>query len=71
PSGTYLIYANLYDACGQSGVHFDVSLHTAVPGEEPDTFAVKQTFRQAGELQAIQANGGAKLGMFLTSFVAH
>jgi len=71
PAGTYLIYANLYDACGQDGVHFDVSLHVAVPGEDPDTFAAKQTFRQAGELQAVHENGGAKLGMFVTSFVAH
>jgi hypothetical protein len=70
-AGTYLIYVNLYDACGEAGVHFDVSLQVAAPGEEPDTFAVKQTFRQAGELQAIQENGGAKLGMFVTSFVAH
>jgi hypothetical protein len=52
-------------------VRFDVSLHVAVPGEEPDTFAVKQTYRQSGELQAIQANAGAQLGTFLTSFVAH
>lgn len=70
-AGTYLIYANLYDACGQDSVHFDVSLQVAAPGAGPDTFAVKQTFRQAGELQAIEANGGAKLGTFLTSFVAH
>jgi hypothetical protein len=70
-AGTYLIYANLYDACGEPGVRFNVSLHVAVPGKERDTFAVKQTFRQAGELQAIQANGGAQLGTFLTSFVAH
>jgi hypothetical protein len=70
-SGTYLIYANLYDACGEPGVVFDVSLHTAVPGAEPETFAVQQTFRQAGQLQAVHANGGAKLGMFVTSFNAH
>jgi hypothetical protein len=71
PAGTYLIYANLYDACGERGVHFDVSLHVAAPGKEPDTFSVEQTYRQAGELQAIHENGGAKLGMFVTSFVAH
>jgi hypothetical protein len=71
PAGTYLVYANLYDSCGESGVHFDVSLHVAAPGKEPDTFSVKQTFRQAGELQAVHENGGAKLGMFVTSFVAH
>jgi YD repeat-containing protein len=69
-SGTYLIYANLYDACQESSVDFDVSLHTAVPGDEPDTFVTKQTFHQAGQLQAVHANGGAKLGLFVTSFNA-
>jgi hypothetical protein len=69
--GTYLVYANLYDACGQADVHFDVSLHVAGPGDEEGTFTQKQTFHQAGQLQAVHANGGAKLGMFLTSFVAH
>lgn len=70
PSGTYLIYANLCDACGQPSVHFDVSLHTAVAGSEPDTFSVRQTFHQSGQLLAVHANGGAKLGMFITSFNA-
>lgn len=69
--GTYLIYANLYDACGQADVHFDVSLHVAAPGTEEGTFTQTQTFHQAGQLEAVHANGGAKLGMFLTSFVAH
>jgi hypothetical protein len=69
--GTYLVYANLYDSCGEPGVHFDVSLHVAGPGQEPGTFTAKETYRQAGELQAVHENGGAKLGMFVTSFVAH
>src|SRR6185369_4885019 len=69
--GTYLVYANLYDACGQPDVHFDVSLHVAEPGADEGTFKQTQTFHQAGQLQALHANGGAKLGMFLTSFVAH
>jgi nitrogen fixation protein FixH len=70
-SGTYLVYANLFDACGQDSVHFEVTLHVAVPGKQAGTFAVEETYRQAGELQAVHANGGAKLGMFVTSFNAH
>lgn len=66
--GTYLIYVDLYDACGEDGVHFDASMHVAEAGEEPDTFAPRQTFHQAGQLQAVHATGGAKLGMFVTSF---
>lgn len=70
-AGQYLIYANLYDACGQPGVTFDVSLHTPIPGSDPDTFAVQQSFHQSGQLQAVHANGGSKLGLFITSFNAH
>lgn len=69
--GTYLVYANLYDACGEDSVRFTASLHVAVPGKKADTFAVKETYRQSGELEAAHENGGQKLGMFVTSFVAH
>ena len=69
-SGTYLVYANLFDACGEPGVVFDVSFHAAVEGAESDTFAVQQIFHQPGQLQAVHANGGSKLGLFVTSFNA-
>jgi hypothetical protein len=68
PPGTYLVYANLFDACGEAAVHFNASLHVPAPAGEPDTFVSKQTFIQPGELQAVHANGGTKLGLFLTSF---
>jgi hypothetical protein len=69
PSGTYLVYANLYDACGEASVNFEVSFHVGTLGDEPDTFAVARTFRQSGSLQAVHANGGRELGMYVTSFV--
>lgn len=69
--GTYLVYANLYDACDEPDVHFDVSLHVAAPAAAEGTFTQTRTFHQAGQLQAVHANGGAQLGLFLTSFVAH
>jgi hypothetical protein len=65
--GTYLVYANLYDACGESGAGFDVSLHVATIGED-DTEQLTETFRQAGSISAFNANGGAKLGTYVTSF---
>jgi hypothetical protein len=68
-SGNYLVYANLYDGCGQDAVNFDVSYHLQGPGKEPDTFAVAETFRQAGSLQAVHANGGRGLGMYVTNFI--
>jgi hypothetical protein len=69
--GTYLIYANLFDSCAASSVRFDVSLHAAVEGPEPDTFTVQETFHQAGELLRVHENGGAKLGLFVTPFEAN
>lgn len=68
PSGTYLVYANLYDACGQGSAAFDLSLHTATAAADGDTEQLTETFREAGLISAIQANGGAKLGLFVTSF---
>jgi hypothetical protein len=66
--GTYLVYANLFDACDQPGVAFDVSIQRAVAGEEPDTLRLEQASHQAGQLQAAHANGGGGLGLFVTSF---
>jgi hypothetical protein len=66
--GTYLIYANLYDACGQPGAAFDVSVNKAVAGDTPDTLRLEQALDQTGELQAVHANGGAGIGLFVTSF---
>jgi hypothetical protein len=68
-SGDYLVYANLYDACGENAVNFDVSYHVASAGSEPDTFTVARTFRQAGALQAAHANGGHALGMYVADFI--
>ena len=39
-------------------------------GSEADTFAVQQVSHQSGQLQAVHANGGEKLGLFVTSFNA-
>ncbi|HYP88758.1 MAG TPA: hypothetical protein VEQ59_11405 [Polyangiaceae bacterium] len=66
--GTYLLYANLYDACGQPGASFEASVSRAVPGHEPDTLRLEEVIHQAGELQAVHANGGDALGLFVTSF---
>jgi hypothetical protein len=68
PAGTYLVYVNLFDACGEAGASFDVSLHNSAPGDETETLELAETFHQPGQLQAAQANGGAELGMFITSF---
>jgi hypothetical protein len=67
--GRYAVYADLYEACGKASVRFELSLVGAVPGDEPDTFRQTTTFQQGGVLVAAQADGGSKLGTFVTEFV--
>jgi len=66
--GTYLLYVNLYDACGQPGAAFDASVSRAAPGDEPDSLRLEEVIHQAGELQDVHANGGDALGLYVTSF---
>ncbi len=67
PAGTYLVYAGLFDACGKPGVTFDVSIHVA--SSTSDGVRPVETFRQSAQLSAVQADGGAKLGTYITAFV--
>lgn len=66
--GTYLVYANLFDSCGQTSAAFDVSVNRAVPGDDPDTLRLEETLHQSGQLQAIHENGGGALGLYVTAF---
>ena len=56
PAGSYLIYANLFSACGHPPVHFRVTV----------TEGRTVTVTRAGTLLAADANGGARLGTFVT-----
>lgn len=67
-AGTYLIYAGLYDACGERGVTLDVSIQSASFTGEGDELEQVETYRRSAQLSAAQADGGAKLGTFITSF---
>lgn len=67
PPGTYLVYAGLFDACGQPGVTFDASIHVA--SSTTDGPRLVETFRQSAQLAAVQADGGARLGTYITAFV--
>lgn len=68
PPGTYLVYVNLYDACGERSVPFRLSLHTAAEGDEPDTYTVVESFARSGGLLAEHANAGKQRGLFVTEF---
>lgn len=66
--GRYLIYANLFDPCGENSVHFTTALYEKIRGEEADTYAVNRTLETHGVLSSAQANAGTKLGTFVTQF---
>jgi hypothetical protein len=66
--GTYAVYANLFDACSERSVRFNVTIYQSSPGDEPGTFRLVESFRQSGTLLAPEANGGSKVGLFVTEF---
>lgn len=69
PRGTYLVYAGLFDACGEHGVGYSVSIHNTAARQNGEGREPVETYRQAGQLSAVHADGGTKLGTFVTSFL--
>ena len=67
--GTYFVYASLYDACGQAAVRFNVSINQPGPELSGGTQPLISTFDLTGELLAVDADSGAKLGLFVTEFL--
>jgi hypothetical protein len=65
-SGLYLAYANLFSACGKSSVRFTLTLYVPEPVDGGQAMVAKLT--QSGELLAVQANGGASLGLYVADF---
>lgn len=58
--GTYFVYANLFDACGAPNVRFTLEFL------QPEGSQLVTRLSTHGELLAIDANGGAKTGLYLT-----
>jgi hypothetical protein len=67
--GRYLIYASLYDACGQASVRFTASLNQPGPALDGGSQQLTSAFQLSGELLASDANAGATLGLFVSEFV--
>lgn len=65
PAGTYLVYANLFDACERTSVRFDLTVYARTPTPDGKT-ELTPSFSKGGTLLAVDANGGAKLGTFVT-----
>ena len=77
PAGTYLIYANLFDPCGQPSVNFHARVSMAVAAADESGAAgasgggpmIEQTvLDRAGEFIARQANSSKTLGLFVASY---
>jgi len=66
--GTYFVYASLYDSCGQGAVRFNLSINRPGPELDGGTQPLVDTFDLTGELLAVDADAGAKLGLFVTEF---
>lgn len=66
--GTYFVYASLYDACGQASVRFDLSINRPGPPDAHGIVRLQSTYDQTGELLALDADAGTKLGLFVTEF---
>jgi len=63
--GSYLVFVNLFDACSLSAVHFRVSV--AARQARPDGhLELVETESTGGTLTVNLANGGAKLGTYVT-----
>jgi hypothetical protein len=67
--GRYRVYASLFQACGEASVRFTVSIHSQVPGPTADTFGQAVVAEKSGILLASQADGGSKVGLYVTEFV--
>jgi hypothetical protein len=68
PAGTYQIYANLFDACGTTDVHFTASLYLSQSSADGKKHSMSQVLTKSGEILASQANGGAGTGLFVAEF---
>lgn len=62
--GTYLIYADLYDACGAPGTLFSAAVYRRVERED-GTFALVEDARTGGALVDLQATGGGKTPLYV------
>ena len=66
--GHYLVYANLFDSCGEDAVRFDLSFHASQAGKQAGTFEVVETYSTRGEILQMQENGGRGKGLYVTEF---
>lgn len=64
--GTYLVHADLFDACGQPGALFDVAVYRR-RARDDGTFALAEEARTTGAVWDLQASGGAGAPLYVTA----
>ena len=70
PKGPFLIYVNLFDACKQPVVHFNVTVYTAAPAPgDAGLKELRSMYSADGILLDFQANGGSNRGFFVNEIV--
>ena len=64
--GQYLVYANLFEACGKQAVHFTLEAFVRTEGDEPDTFGFERLGDPIyGVVLGASANGGKQTGLYV------
>ncbi len=64
--GTYLVYANLFEACGKQAVHFTLEAYVRTEGDEAGTFGFEQLGDPIyGVVLGASANGGNETGLYV------
>ena len=67
--GPYSVYVNLFEACGQRAVSFQLDTYERVTGEEPGTYSLAPRGAPVfGQLLGASANGGHSTGLFAGTF---
>lgn len=64
--GAYLVYADLFDACGEPGALFEVVVYRR-EARDGDTFALVEQARTAGGVWDLQASGGGGVPLYVTA----
>lgn len=64
--GLYLVYANLFDACGEPIAHFTATVWRRAMRED-GTFTLARDDVKRGSLLPLAANGGARLGTYVAA----
>lgn len=64
PEGAYLLYADLFDACGEAGVRFAITVYRRRTHDD-GTFTLEQTEQRTGFLPALAASGGASPPLYV------